>query len=98
MNTRKYLYWQKSEEGYVCDYKLIPAVYFVRVKAHDKQAAIKAASSLFGKVRELVLSDMPQNEAAFITPELLEGELIRALAAFEALDFEILSRIRVFDY
>jgi homoserine dehydrogenase len=98
LNTRKYLYWKKSEEGYVCDYRQMPAVYFIRVKAHDRQAAIKAATNLFGKVRELVVPDMPQNKTAFITPELLEGELIGALAAYEAMDFEMLSRIRVLDY
>ena len=41
---------------------------------------------------------MPADEAAFITPELPEGELRRALDSFSSLDFEVLSTIRVLDY
>ncbi|MDR3643741.1 MAG: homoserine dehydrogenase [Clostridia bacterium] len=98
IKARKYLYWHKSEPGYVCDYREVPAVYFVRARVHDRQAAIRAAGRLFGKVRELLLPEGEVNETAFITPELPEGELERALGAFRALDFEVLSRIRVLDY
>lgn len=98
IKARKYLYWLPAKDGYVCNYKEIPAVYFIRAEAHDRSAAIKAASSLFGKVSELVCPDMPEREAAFITPQLPEGELERALDAFKSMDFEIKSRIRVLDY
>lgn len=98
LSARKYLYWQKSEPGYVCDYRFIPASYFVRARAHDRQAALKAANSLFDKVQEVVSPGAPQNEVGFITTSLPEGELERALDAFRAMDFEVLSRIRVLDF
>lgn len=98
IKARKYLYWSRSEPGYVVDYRECPAVYFVRAKAHEKNAALRAAGSLFGKVRELLLPEPPADEVAFLTPELPEGELERALDAFRAMDFEVLSRIRVLDY
>jgi homoserine dehydrogenase len=97
LGARKYVYWGPAKEGYLRSYLEVPAVFFVRAKAHDKTAALKAAENLFGKVTEVVCPDMPQGEAAFITPQLPEGELERALASLSALDISIVSRIRVAD-
>lgn len=98
IKARKYLYWLPPKEGYVCDYKEAPASLFVRLKSHDRPGVIKAASALFGRLSEVVCDEMPQNEAAFITPELSEGELERSLASLQSLDYEIISKIRVLDY
>jgi homoserine dehydrogenase len=95
LGARKYIYWLPAEAGYVRDYLDAPAVFFVRVKSHDKAAALKIAGRLFGKITEAVCPDMPQKEVAFITPELPEGELERALASLSSLDINIISRIRV---
>jgi homoserine dehydrogenase len=95
LGARKYVYWLPAEDGYVCDYLKASSVFFVRVGTQDKAAALKSADSLFGKVTEVVCPDMPKNEAAFITPELPEGELERALASLSSLDFSIISKIRV---
>lgn len=98
IKARKYLYWQKGEPGYVCDYREMPGVYFVRVSTHDRAAAVRAANMLFGHVTELLLlPSAPPDEAAFITPGMPEGELERALGAFTSMDFELRSRIRVLD-
>lgn len=98
LKARKYLYWKKAEPGYVVDYREVPAVYFVRAKAAEKAAALRAAGSLFGKVRELLLSEPPKDEVAFLTPELPEGDLERALDGFKGMGFGVESRIRVLDY
>lgn len=98
IKARKYLYWLPPKEGYVCDYKEAPASLFVRLKSHDRSGVIKAASALFGRPSEVVCDEMPLNEAAFITPELSEGELERSLASLQSLDYEIISKIRVLDY
>lgn len=97
LKARKYLYWQASKENYVCDYLEVPCVLFVRAHSENRPAALKSANNLFGKVYEITAPEMPADEFAFITPELPEGELIRALDAFEALDYPVLSRIRVLD-
>lgn len=98
LKARKYIYWQDSAPGYVCDYREIPTSYFVRAVSHDRMAALKAADSLFGRVSELVLPGGAENELAFITPTLPEGDLERALAAYQAMDYGVISKIRVLDY
>lgn len=98
LHSRKYIYWKDSTPGYVCDYREVPTSYFVRAVSHDRMGALKAADSLFGRVSELVLPEGVENEVAFITPTLPEGDLERALAAYQAMDYGLISRIRVFDY
>jgi homoserine dehydrogenase len=95
LGARKYVYWLPAQDGYVCDYLEAPAVFFVRVSTHDKAVALKSANNLFKKVAEVVYPDMPSDEAAFITPELPEGEIGRALASLESLDMRVISKIRV---
>lgn len=95
LGARKYLFWAPAKEGYVCDYQEVPSIFFVRAETDDKAAALKAAQRLFGKVTETVCAEMPKNQFAFITPELPEGELERALASLSSLDIRIVSRIRV---
>ena len=94
LGARKYIFWAPAKEGYVCNYLEAPSVFFVRVKTQDRASAIKAATNLFGKVSETLCPGI-EGEAAFITPELPEGQLERALASLSSLDFPIISRIRV---
>lgn len=95
LGARKYVYWGPAKKDYVRSYLEVPSVFFVRAQAHDRAAVLKAAASLFGKITEVVCPDIPQTEAAFVTPELPEGELERALASLSALDISVVSRIRV---
>jgi homoserine dehydrogenase len=97
LGARKYVYWSPAENGYVCSYQEAPSSFFVRVEAHDKSIVLKTAASLFGKVTEAVCPDSPDNEAAFITPALPEGEFERALASLSTLDIKVISKIRVMD-
>lgn len=95
LGARKYIYWLPAKEGYVCDYREAPTSFFVRITAHDKTYAFKSAERLFGKLTEVICPDVPNDEIAFITPELPEGELERAIASLSSLDINIISRIRV---
>jgi homoserine dehydrogenase len=95
LKARKFLYWLPAKENYICSYLDAPTIFFIRTKTHSRSAAIKAADSLFGKVNEIIFPDMLGDEAAFITPELPEGDLERALAAYETFDYKIISKIRV---
>lgn len=95
LGARKYIYWLPAKEGYVCDYLDVPTTFFVRITANDKTYAVKSAERLFGKITEVSLPDRPENEIAFITPQLPEGELERALGSLSSLDINIVSRIRV---
>ena len=98
LKARKYLYWQPAREGYVCDYMEVPAVLFVRAHARRRAAALRDAGSLFGKVYEIVYPEMPEDEVAFLTPKLPEGDIRRALDTFASYDNPVLSTIRVLDY
>lgn len=97
LKARKYLYWAPAKEGYVCDYREAPVSMFVRLRTQDRAGAVRHANTLLGKVTEIVHPDYP-NETAFITPEIPEGELCRALDALRGLDYEVVSTIRVLDY
>jgi homoserine dehydrogenase len=98
LKARKYLYWKPAKDGYVCDYTEAPCVMCVRARVQSRAAALKDANSLFGKVYEVTEAEMPADEFAFVTPELPEGQITRALASFEAMDHTIISRVRVLDY
>ncbi len=96
LKARKYLFWEPAKEGYVCDYLQVPEKMFVRLGAQDKAAALKSARGLLGEVTEVACSGI-EGEAAFITPAIPEGEIVRALQALEAQDYPVLSTIRVLD-
>ncbi len=98
LKARKYLFWQPAQAGYLWDYRLVPETFFVRVRGHSRAAVIREAETLFGKVTEVVRPDMPQGEGAFITPQLPEGEIRRALDTFASYDDTVLSTIRILDY
>ena len=98
LKARKYLFWQPAQAGYLWDYRLVPETFFVRVRGHSRAAVIREAEALFGKVTEVVRPDMPQGEGAFITPQLPEGEIRRALDTFASYDDTVLSTIRILDY
>ena len=98
LKARKYLFWQPAQAGYLWDYRLVPETFFVRVRGHSRVAVIREAEALFGKVTEVVRPDMPQGEGAFITPQLPEGEIRRALDTFASYDDTVLSTIRILDY
>lgn len=97
LQARKYIDWKPAKEGYVRNYLEVPASMFVRVAAHSRSEALRSARGLLGNLTELVCPGV-ENEAAFITPSLPEGEIARALQALQALDYQILSTIRVLDY
>jgi len=94
LGARKYVYWEAAQEGYVCDYLETPAVFLVRVSG-ERAGALKAVNGLFKDVTEVVYSGMPSGEAAFITPELSEGEIQRSLSSLEAMDIHTISALRV---
>lgn len=97
LKARKYIFWEPAKDGYVCDYLQVPAAMFVRVAARNRVEVLRSVHGLFGSVTEVVAPGV-ENEAAFITPTLPEGEIARALQALQALDYTILSTIRVLDY
>lgn len=97
LGARKYVYWSPAEDGYVCDYREVPSSFFVRIKAQDKAMVLKTASTLFGKITEIFRAGGTDDETAFITAAMPEGEFERALASLTSLDIHVISKIRVMD-
>lgn len=95
LGARKYIFWEPSKDGYVADYKENPVSLFIRVKANDRAVAAKTIERLFGKVTVISYNEAPDNEIAFITKELPEGQLDRAIDSLKSFDIEIVSKIRV---
>ncbi len=93
---RKEFGWEGSSENYVADYKNIETALYVRANAADKESAVKAVYSAFGKAQILERENAQANELAFVTPWDREEVLDEKLNSLDGID--ILSKIRVVDY
>lgn len=88
--------WGPGEENYVVDHNTVETALYVRALADDSQAAMHSVKQLFGDVQELKRKHMPENEIAFVTPAMPEGELKQKLASVK--EMSIITTIRVTDY
>ncbi len=93
---RKEFGWDSGTDNYVVDYKNIETALYVRANADNKEEAVKAVYSAFGKAEILERADADRNELAFVTPWVSEKELDEKLNSIDCID--ILSKIRVVDY
>lgn len=88
--------WGAGEENYVVDHNTVETALYVRALADDSRAAMHSVKQLFGDVQELKRKHMPENEIAFVTPAMPEGELKQKLASVK--EMSIITTIRVTDY
>lgn len=88
--------WGPGEENYVVDHNTVETALYVRALADDSRAAMHSVKQLFGDVQELKRKHMPENEIAFVTPAMPEGELKQKLASVK--EMSIITTIRVTDY
>lgn len=95
LKARKYLFWEPGSDDYVVDYRSGRCAMFLRLHCRDAQAAAVQAAALFGDIRLLSIDGAPEEELAFVTPEMEEQEFDSTLAAME--NVATLSRIRVAD-
>ncbi len=83
------------DEGYVVPYKQIENSMYVRIKAENAEELKPLISELFGKVVYIERSARPDNELAFITAVMVEGEIDAALEKLSE-KAEVASKIRLF--
>lgn len=95
LKARKYLFWEPGSDDYVADYRSGRCAMFLRLHCCDVQAAAEQAAALFGDIRMLSAAGAPEEELAFVTPEMEEQEFDSRLAAMD--NVVTLSRIRVAD-
>ncbi|MBO5746205.1 MAG: homoserine dehydrogenase [Clostridia bacterium] len=95
LSSRKYLSWDKAEEGYVTDHTEATVRLYVRAKADKCRDCLKAkAEELFGELQYLGRNGEPDDELAFITPFASEKTLFSQL---EKLNGTVLGAVRLLD-
>lgn len=85
-DSKKYLCWDKAEEGFALDGRILPAKMLLRVSGVAKEQV----SQLFGDVT--FVTDVKENEFGFVTEALTENELQEKLKQLP--DMSVISRIR----
>ena len=83
-----------TDKSYVVPYKTIENNMYVRIKAADAESLKPAVSELFGKVMYLERNGRPDDELAFITPRMVEGDIDANLEQLSAIA-SIESKIRL---
>lgn len=92
---RKFFGWDDAKENSLADYLECETAVYVRANASDKAAAENKINNAFGDVKYLSRKNQPQNEIAFITPLMKEGD---ARKIIDSLEIETVSLIRIADY
>ena len=98
LEARKYLFWEDGSPDYVADYLENEVALYVRVQAADPDAACREAEQLFGSVTRLTRKGIGAEEAAFVTPVLVERDIREKLGRLEEGGVKLLNTIRVSDF
>ena len=98
LKARKYLFWEDGSPDYVADYLENEVALYVRVQAADPDAACREAEQLFGSVTRLTRKGIGTEEAAFVTPVLVERDIREKLGRLEEGGVKLLNTIRVSDF
>lgn len=93
LKARKYLFWERGEEGYVADYKDAPWRCLLRFRCAERQTARAQILAVFSEVEPVIAHHAAADELAFITPEMAERELDGKIASLSGM--ELVSRLRV---
>lgn len=91
------LSWEDSsaDDKFVVNYKETDVSMYVRIKAEDAETLKAAISEMFGKLMYIERANRPDNEIAFITPNMKESDIDANLAILSH-SAEIASKIRVY--
>ena len=81
------------------DAKTAEISYYVRARVLDAKRAVEVAKEMFGEIAVLSRKGQPEDEIAFLTPELEERALDDTLAKFQSIaDATLLGLIRRLNY
>ncbi|MDO5125988.1 MAG: homoserine dehydrogenase [Ruminococcus sp.] len=83
-----------TDKEYVANYKKAEVSMYVRIKADDAEELKTAISSMFGKLMYIERTGRPENEIAFITPNMVEEDIDANLTILSH-SCEIASKIRL---
>ncbi|MBS7369804.1 MAG: homoserine dehydrogenase [Oscillospiraceae bacterium] len=96
-NTSRSLTWADSEQAFIRSFDDFRCGNYIRLSAKNVDVTKAVIKALFGDVTYLSAKKQPENELAFITPEMSEKDTVAAVAKV-ADGAEILGRIRVLQY
>ena len=88
LGARKYLFWERGAEGYVCDWKENAVSALVRFRCPETQV-----NAVFSGAAIVSAPHAPADQLAFVTPSMTEAELDAKLASLQ--NMTLLSRLRV---
>ncbi len=83
-----------DDKNYVVNYKKAEVSMYVRIKADDAEALKASISEMFGKLMYIERAGRPENEIAFITPNMVEEDIDTNLTILSH-SAEIASKIRL---
>lgn len=87
--------WDECDDkNYVVNYKKAEVSMYVRIKADDAEALKASISEMFGKLMYIERAGRPENEIAFITPNMVEEDIDTNLTILSH-SAEIASKIRL---
>lgn len=90
-DKRKFFGWDAAKDNMLADYLDCETALYVRAANADREKI----AQVFGEVTYLSRENQPQNETAFITPVMKEGELRKII---DSVSLNVISCIRVADY
>ena len=96
LDRKKPFGWDDAEENYVVDYKSAVNPLYIRAEVTDKAKALEDVVDAIGQVQVLSFDGCKENELAFVTPAMAEGELTEKLNSISSISIK--SLIRVTDY
>ena len=97
LKTRKYIFWTDSQRDETIDAGESVNAMFVRVKTADVCKALADAEGLFGNVRQIVKTNQPDDELAFVTEPISFDRFKELIADLENKGVQIVSKFRIGD-
>ena len=91
------LSWEESspDDKFVVSYKETDTSMYVRIKAENAESLKASISEMFGKLMYIERANRPDNEIAFITPNMKESDIDSNLEVLSK-SAEIASKIRIY--
>lgn len=94
LDARKYLFWESGDPGLVLSHRQAAVTKLVRLTAADITAVKEKIAATFGEVAYVTVSGAPEDELAFVTPTMPEGELETALTSLT--DVTLVNALRIY--
>ena len=96
LKARKYLFWEKGQEGYVADYREAEAPLLLRLRCNDPQAYMEELEKAVGRCTRVAVEGAPANKLCLATPPVTQEKLEAVLPSLGGASLE--SRLRIADF